>query len=417
MKRTIFTFFAALCAGLAMGQSGQYGQGVLSGPAYSGPLTIGNGGSILVGSGGKWTFGGNITSADKGGANAPTATGRTEIITFDGSGGFTANGYTIDGYAATTAAQTASLALPIGNTTAAYPVTIPIGKAVTAAYFAGSGSSQNKTVTGNSSSTTEYSPFIDIPSGFAAGSYTFSYPGFASGINSSLLSSGNSSVNGTGSGTSYALLANVSSFSSSAATTTASLAAHTATQVYFSTSSGALPLTMVSFTAMANGCTASLNWKTVSEVNSSYYGLEYGTDGFTFVQVAAVASRNSATGATYAATYPLASGTNFFRLKAVDKDGTFTYGSVVNLSGTGACGTMQQLTVWPNPTNNMVNIHGLVLGSTVSLYGVNGQKLSSKISTATNQTIDLSLFTNGVYLLLVQAPNGTKSNIKLIKKQ
>lgn len=386
-------------------------------PANAAATTIASGGNVLVSTGGNWFFAGNISSADKGGANAPTATGRAEVITFDGTGGLAANGFFINGYAATTAAQTASLVLPIGNATTAYPLTVPAGTAVAAAYFDGSGTQTTPVGGTGTNTTTEYSPYLDVPSGVPAGSYTLSYPtGFTVSGNSSILSSANTSAGGTSGTTAYSVLYNVPTpFSTSASTVVATLPATSATQVYFASSNVVLPVALVSFTGTASGCTANLAWQTATELNSSYYAVEASLGGSSFAQVGKVASKNSATGASYAYASALGSGTTYFRLKAVDNDGMFTYSPVVAVTGTGACSTGASVTVSPNPTRDVLNIQGLSTGSTVSVYGVNGQKMTSVIATGTNQRINIGLFAKGVYVLRILATDGSVSNVKVIK--
>lgn len=397
----------------------------LYGAQSSGPTIINSGGSIRVGDLGNWAFTGNVTSADKGNNNAPTATGRTETITFTGTGTYSgaattagSTGFVVDGYAAASG-QAAAFTLPTGNPTTAFPVMVPAGTSVTAAYFDGLGSTQSTVVLGNSgTTTTEYSPYFDMPGGIVAGSYSFAYPGFPDGSNSALLSSSNTSANGTTSGTTYSMMANVGSFGTKAASTTATLAAAPATEVYFATSGTVLPLALKSFTGVANGCTANLAWETATELNSSYYGVEAGLNGSNFSQVAKVNSRNSATGASYTYAAGLGGGTTFFRLRAVDKDGKFSYSPVVGLTGTAQCGIRLLLKVSPNPAINMVNIQNFPIGSTISLLDINGRTLTIIPAQGNNQSMDinLSMYAKGVYLLHVQAHDGSIMNIKFIKQ-
>lgn len=179
--------------------------------------------------------------------------------------------------------------------------------------------------------------------------------------------------------------------------------------------SAVLPITLTSFTGIASGCTANLAWTTATETNSSYYAVEASTDAATYNQVAKVNSKNSATGAGYTYTSALVSGTTYFRLKAVDNDGKFIYSSVVTVTGTGACGMSSSVMVSPNPTKNVINIQGLTIGNTISIYGINGQKMTSVIATGTNQSINISSFAKGVYMMRTKAADGTLSNVKVVK--
>lgn len=399
-----------------------FGQIIVSGPMvvagyFKGSANITAGGSILVNSGGNWDFNGNITSADKGNANAPTASGRTETITFDGTGIYTnASGYIVDGYAAASN-QASAFILPVGSGTVLYPVTVPAGVAVTAAYFVGSGSTQSTAVTGHTGpTTTEYSPYIDMPAGFAAGSYTFSYPAGFGTSNSSLLSSGNTSSNGTNNSTTYGLLATVANFSNTAGNTTATLPTTGISQVYFANSSTTLPVVLVSFKALANSCAANLTWQTSTESNSSYYGVEYASDGVTFSQMAKVASKNGASGATYGYTYPLNSGNNYFRLKLVENNGSFAYSQVLAVTGNSTCTVSGPIKVSPNPAHNVINIQGLETGNQILLLDLNSKKLIDLTASGNSQAIDISSFPKGVYLLRVANAKGNISAIKVVKQ-
>lgn len=180
-------------------------------------------------------------------------------------------------------------------------------------------------------------------------------------------------------------------------------------------SSTMLPITLVSFTGIASGCMANLAWKTATETNSNYYAVEASTDAANYNQVAKVNSKNSATGAGYTYASALGSGLTYFRLKAVDNDGKFIYSSVVTVTGTGACGMSSSVMVSPNPTKNVINIQGLTIGNTISIYGINGQKMTSVIATGTNQSINISSFAKGVYMMRTKAADGTLSNVKVVK--
>ena len=396
-------------------------QMVVSGPmgvygSINAPVTTtAAGGQIVVGNGGNWNFSGNVISADKGNSNSPTATGQAETILFDGSGTFTnAGNYMVDGYAAASN-QANSFILPLGNGTNAYPVTVPAGSSVTAAYFDGSNNTQATTVTGNNgNSTIVYSPYLDMPAGISSGNYTFSYPaGFSNAAYSSLLSSNNTM--GTNSATTYSLLANVANFTNTAGTVTSAFAVMGATKVYFASSAKVLPVILVSFRAIQDKCSAKLSWQTSVEMNSSYYSVEYGNDGNTFSQLTRIPSKNSATGASYTDAVQLSSGINYFRLRMVDVDGHFTYSATIALNANGNCSAVGNVTVSPNPAIDVVNIQGLQINSLVHLVDMNGKKLIELIATSTTQQLNISHYAKGVYLLQVKDATGAVRSVKIVK--
>lgn len=407
----LFIFYASQATAqmIISGPMGVYGS--INAPVS----TTAAGGQIVVGNGGNWNFSGNVISADKGNSNSPTATGQAETILFDGSGNFTnAGNFMVDGYAAASN-QSNSFILPLGNGTTAFPVTVPAGASVTAAYFDGSNNTQATTVTGfDGNATIVYSPYLHMPAGLSAGNYTFSYPaGFSNAAYSSLLSSNNTM--GTTSATTYSLLANVTNFTNTAGTTTSTLAAMGATKVYFASSAKVLPVILVSFRAIQDKCAAKLSWQTSAEMNSSYYSVEYGNNGNTFSQLTRIPSKNSATGASYTDAVQLNSGINYFRLKMVDVDGHFTYSPTIALNANGNCSAAGNISVSPNPTIDVVNIQGLKINSLMRLIDMNGKKLMELIAVNNTQQLNISQYAKGVYLLQVEDATGAVRSVKIVK--
>lgn len=410
---TIIFLFGLLSCGIA--------QMSISGPMgvftdFNAPSTsILNGGKVLVGSGGNWKFTGNLKSADKGNDNAPTSTGQSEIITFDGTGDYNnSSNFIIDGYAASSN-KSGSFTLPIGSGTIAYQVTVPSG--VSAAYFNGIGISQTATVANNTGTNTIYSPYIDMPNGIIAGNYTFTYPaGFNATLNSSLLNSNNTSAGGTNSNTAYSLLTNVNKFSATGGNISATLKANSITQVYFASSAKVLPVTLINFSEETKNCFAKLYWQTSSEINSRSYELEYGTNGSQFNLIKIVKSSNKTTGYNYSESYPLANGSNYFRLKMVDNDGDYTYSKTLSITANQSCAAGVLVKVLPNPANDFITVQGVGLGNHIVLSDINSRKLLTLVSTGNNQLIDISKFANGMYFLQVTNESGIINITKVVKQ-
>jgi len=446
MKKFIISILTLSAMAGAKAQNGIYTQVGVYGPSYNAATTIYSGGGVLVSTGGNWVFGGNITSNDKTNVNSPTAAGRTEGILFNDNGTYSGaaigattvpaaspqTGFMVDGYAGITATATGVTTLPIGDGIKAYSVAVPAGSAVGMAYFDGQGATNGSNADGTDNSvspsaigsnttttgtTTVFSPYIDVASSYAAGSYTLSYPNGFLTTNNAILSSLNTASTGTSASTSWSLVKNVANFSNTSNIVTASFASGNATQFYFSsTSPTVLPITLVSFTGNASGCRANLAWQTANENNSNYFAVEVSLDGANFTQVGKVTSKNSATGSAYTYAQDITSSISYFRLKMVDNNGSFVYSPVIIITATGACaGGNPQITVAPNPAIDVVTIKGLVLGSTIIVYASNGQQMTSVLATATSQSISISRFASGVYFLHVVALDGTVNNVKIVK--
>jgi hypothetical protein len=76
-----------------------------------------------------------------------------------------------------------------------------------------------------------------------------------------------------------------------------------------------------------------LNWVTTNELNSDFFDVERSKDGIRFTAIGRVAAMNTATNNIYWWTdiSPF-NESSFYRLKIVDKDGSFTYSSIIRIS-------------------------------------------------------------------------------------
>jgi hypothetical protein len=117
------------------------------------------------------------------------------------------------------------------------------------------------------------------------------------------------------------------------------------------TSTTALPVIFSTSKAAQKNSGIQVDWSTASESNLSTFVIERSSNGSSFAPVATVAAKGSASGATNYSWYdaaPLA-GNNFYRIKAVNKDGSILYTSIlrVNLSG-----NFGELVIAPNPVRS-----------------------------------------------------------------
>lgn len=412
---------------------GIYAQNNVSGPmgvyysaVYAGATTISNGGSILVGNGGNWSFGGSITSADKGNDNAPNSVGRSEKIVFSGAGTYSnatnnagGTGYIIDGYAGVVN-QPAGFTLPLGSNNTAYPVIVPSGITAAAAYFAGSGSTQNTAVTGTSASAVEYSPYIDMDN-VPAGTYTFSYPaGFAATPYSYILESGNSSASGTSASTSYNLVQDVSTFSSSANSSLVSTSqSYGATQIYFATSSAPLPVSIGNFTATLKNGEVLLKWVTYTETKNKKFVVQSSTNGKDFDDIGSVntLANNGESTATLNYSFtdksPVAGAVNYYQLLQEDLDGTQSlYNHVVQIE----TGNENKLSVYPVPAHGSININGLSAADVVVIISVDGHIMNKFTASGQTQQLNISNLPAGVYFLKRYTKTGDNATVKFIVK-
>jgi len=93
----------------------------------------------------------------------------------------------------------------------------------------------------------------------------------------------------------------------------------------------ALPVELLEFTADAKGNTVELNWATGLEINSDYFELQRSVDVSSFEEIGQVKAQGNSTEVAFYNFMDIAPPDQeevFYRLKMVDKDGTFEYSGV-----------------------------------------------------------------------------------------
>jgi hypothetical protein len=119
-----------------------------------------------------------------------------------------------------------------------------------------------------------------------------------------------------------------------------------------------LPIKLIYFSGAIDNQQALLQWQTANETNNNYFGIERSTDGKIFSQVGTVASKGNGTGNldySYKDDISNATGTVYYRLKQVDKDGSYTYSNVISMSIKNT--HLETMLVYPNPTqSNNINL-------------------------------------------------------------
>jgi hypothetical protein len=177
-----------------------------------------------------------------------------------------------------------------------------------------------------------------------------------------------------------------------------------------------LPLTLLTFTAETAGKDVKAIWTTANEVNTKQFVVERSIDGRSFAAVGTIASKNTPQVNQYffVDAKPV-NGISYYRLKMVDKDGSFTYSAVVKITKTG----LSILSVVPNPvTDKMVVSHAAPAGrATISIVGVDGRQVKQTVVQrgVMQSFLDLTDLQSGVYTIVFT--NGTeKLSLQFIKQ-
>ncbi len=178
----------------------------------------------------------------------------------------------------------------------------------------------------------------------------------------------------------------------------------------------ALPVTITNFNAYLNGKEAvQTEWTGYSEINVASYYIERSANGIQFNTIGKILSKspsvvkNEYSWVDYS---PLAA-TNYYRVKAVDKDGSVEYSRIVKVAIDNNYSTIK---VYPNPVNNK-NIHlnfNKIEASTytLSVYSLAGQRVYFRnyvhVGGNATLTINAENLANGIYYVVIK--NGKNTN-------
>jgi pectinesterase len=163
----------------------------------------------------------------------------------------------------------------------------------------------------------------------------------------------------------------------------------------------AVPLNLVAFNAGYDKDVVRVTWNTTNEVNAESFTVERSTNAAEFTALGNVAAKNGSNNTYSFIDKQPVKGIAYYRLKSIDKDGSFKYSKMVavnsRLSGT--------LNVYPNPAVNSLTVtHSKAeTAGTAIVYQLNGKQVSSTVipANSTQNTIDISRLAAGKYLLTV----------------
>ncbi|MDR0793626.1 MAG: T9SS type A sorting domain-containing protein [Chitinophagaceae bacterium] len=178
----------------------------------------------------------------------------------------------------------------------------------------------------------------------------------------------------------------------------------------------ALPVTLNSFAGTLdnqNHCV--LNWSVGTENNLSSYEVERSYDNVSFTSAGTVPATGKS---AYSFTDPAqALSSNYYRLKMVNIDGTFTYSATVSIAGNPA----EFVKLLGNPVTNQISLlinNNANDNVNATFTGMNGQVIKQWNLGKARGNVTLSLsntsVASGVYILTVTVGN-QKVNLKVMK--
>jgi len=185
-----------------------------------------------------------------------------------------------------------------------------------------------------------------------------------------------------------------------------------------------LPVTLLNFTAARAKTDVNLNWQTAQEINAANYFVERSQNGFDFTGIGTVAAMgNSTVKQSYSDVdrnaAALNTGTLYYRLKIIDKDGSFSYSKIVSLQPDGID---KALILYPNPAHTSAIVQFTAATAkkyTVAVTAADGKvlrRINIAASAGSNRVvIDVHDLPQATYLVNITGNKDSKT-LTLVKQ-
>ena len=180
--------------------------------------------------------------------------------------------------------------------------------------------------------------------------------------------------------------------------------------------STALPVSLASFEAsLSENNAVRLDWATTAENNASHFEVEHSLSGKEWSKISEIKAGGNNTGLksyTYIHTNPSLS-VNYYRLRSVDLDGTFTYSAIESVSLNGSA---KELFVYPNPASEYLSLEAIGDQSAISsmqLFNMTGHETVLKMDKA-GRSLDVRHLPTGSYLLRINRKDSSVKTFRVL---
>jgi hypothetical protein len=178
-------------------------------------------------------------------------------------------------------------------------------------------------------------------------------------------------------------------------------------------SGGVLPVKLESIDGLSDKCNAQVKWSTSNETNLSKFEIEVSKNGVDFDRAGTI-KPSSANAGNYQFNTTQSSGKNYYRLKIIDQNGSFTYSKLIQIST--SCSD-KIVKVFPNPVKLdqllNVNISGYDASVKGDLYSSTGQFVKSYVLKNGANNLPVDNLAQGFYSLRVSENGSVTETFKI----
>ncbi|WP_051664076.1 T9SS type A sorting domain-containing protein [Dyadobacter crusticola] len=176
-----------------------------------------------------------------------------------------------------------------------------------------------------------------------------------------------------------------------------------------------LPVKLISFKASNSEKATDLVWTTTEESNASHFEIQRSTDGKTFRNVGEVQAKGESNSieSYHFSDFRSASmllSTLYYRLKMIDKDGTFTFSSISSVMPDRTLPV-----IYPNPVSEKLHLSEQILGNlqSISIVDLKGSVIYQS-NTVEQSGISASRIKAGLYMLRITYNHGEVLSEKVL---
>ncbi len=177
--------------------------------------------------------------------------------------------------------------------------------------------------------------------------------------------------------------------------------------------SGPLPVTLASISAISKNKDIAINWTTATELNTSHFIIQHSTNGISFTDIGTVKAIGSGANSYEFTDKNPTNGINYYRLQSVDKDGASSFSKIVSVQ---LSINNYQLSIFPNPAKDNVTISGNHIASVQVIDNMGRVVKIVSLKDATNPTLPVSGLPAGVYHLRIQTTDCNVSGAGMVKE-
>lgn len=169
-----------------------------------------------------------------------------------------------------------------------------------------------------------------------------------------------------------------------------------------------IPLTLLDFSGSARESDNLLQWQTSNELNSERFIIERNLDGRSFTTIGTIdAVGNSSVTKDYVFydKYPC-SGTSFYRLKILDKDGRFNFSKTIAVKRANDF----DMLLFPNPAKNILFVQlkgekGIAILKLIDITGKTVKENSVNVNSNSFFSINIEEIPKGIYQFSIKTKN------------